>query len=255
MDLLDTPLGSEVWEIGPGLGAITQLILQRGFHVTAFELDFGFSRVLSEEFSQEEYFRLVEGDARKTWKQVAADYGIPQAIIGNLPYRSASEILESLIQGGCHPGVILATLQKEGAQRIAARVGEKNYSSYSVIMQTHYQPEILGDIGGTAFFPEPEVTSSIIRLTRISGNAGEGDPLPAWYYRMVKAAFSSRRKTLQNNLRHWIARESDSMPGIDLPLIARAGSGMGITLNQRAETLSPEEYRRWAGNIQALAAG
>jgi 16S rRNA (adenine1518-N6/adenine1519-N6)-dimethyltransferase len=252
LDLLDLPPTSSIWEIGPGLGALTYQLLDNYKGVTAFEIDYGFIRILEQEFAKRSNFTLVQGDVKKTWKAASQNSGVPDGIIGNLPYRSASDILLSLVEGGCHPHYIVATLQKEGAERINAAPGDKNYSSYTVILQTHYKPELYGALPGSAFFPEPEVISSVIRLeltTQVSSN-----PMPTWYYSLVKAAFSSRRKTLGNNLKPWINQVQTELPQLTVNQLTGAASAAGFSLQDRAETLSPEDYVRFSQQIIASGA-
>ncbi len=79
---------SSVWEIGPGIGSLTQLLLRTGANVTVFEIDHGFCRILREEaFVDEERFHLIEGDVLKTWKEESEIHGVPDVVCGNLPYR------------------------------------------------------------------------------------------------------------------------------------------------------------------------
>ena len=112
--------GMNVWEIGPGLGAITHLILQQGAHVTAFEIDHGFASVLREEAFADEDFTLVEGDALETLFSVDPDFS---TIVGNLPYNVGSQVIARLIESGLLPDSMVFTLQKEVAARMAARPG------------------------------------------------------------------------------------------------------------------------------------
>ena len=154
--------GSEVWEIGPGLGAMTILLLEAGCRVTTFEIDRGFAALLSEEFGANPNFSLVLGDAVKTWPQFYQEDKPPARVMGNLPYASGSAILLSLIQGGCRPEKFLFTLQREVVQRILALPGDPNYSSFSILCQSLWDVKTWGDLKAGSFYPAPEVVSSLL---------------------------------------------------------------------------------------------
>jgi len=219
-----------IWEIGPGIGSITSLLLEKGHRVTAFEIDHGFARILRELFGDNPRFTLVEGDVLKTWQgQFAA--GLPDIIFGNLPYNVALAIVGDLLEAGCVPSKMVFTVQKEAAQRIIASPGSKDYSSFSVLCASVCKGKILYDIGASAFWPRPRVTSSVIAM------APRPDPVAAsdreGFSRFVRGAFASRRKTLRNNL-----------AALDARLAAGLGAALaerGIAEDIRAEALSPEQ--------------
>ncbi len=219
-----------IWEIGPGIGSITSLLLEKGHRVTVFEIDHGFARILRELFGDNPRFTLVEGDVLKTWQgQFAA--GLPDIIFGNLPYNVALAIVGDLLEAGCVPSKMVFTVQKEAAQRIIASPGSKDYSSFSVLCASVCKGKILYDIGASAFWPRPRVTSSVIAM------APRPDPVAAsdreGFSRFVRGAFASRRKTLRNNL-----------AALDARLAAGLGAALaerGIAEDIRAEALSPEQ--------------
>ncbi len=219
-----------IWEIGPGIGSITSLLLEKGHRVTAFEIDHGFARILRELFGDNPRFTLVEGDVLKTWQgQFAA--GLPDIIFGNLPYNVALAIVGDLLEAGCVPSKMVFTVQKEAAQRIIASPGSKDYSSFSVLCASVCKGKILYDIGASAFWPRPRVTSSVIAM------APRPDPVAAsdreGFSRFVRGAFASRRKTLRNNL---AALDAGLAAGLGAALAER-----GISEDIRAEALSPEQ--------------
>lgn len=231
---------AHVWEIGPGIGAMTALILERGHRLTAFEIDYGFSRVLRELFGENRRFRLIEGDFLKTWK-TARGGGPPQGdalwseppdiIFGNLPYSAALAIIADLLERGGTPPRMVFTVQKEAALRIAARPGTKDYSAVSVLCSSVCRPKILYDIGASAFWPQPRVLSSVVALEARADPIAAADR--AGFSRFVRGAFASRRKTLSNNLK-----------ALDPRLAAGLGdalSRLGLSSDLRAEALGPEE--------------
>ncbi|MFA5851642.1 MAG: 16S rRNA (adenine(1518)-N(6)/adenine(1519)-N(6))-dimethyltransferase RsmA [Spirochaetales bacterium] len=237
-----TPL--HIWEIGPGIGAMTALLLERGHRVTAFEIDHGFARVLRDLFGANPNFTLIEGDFLKTWRGerglagIAGENGVasqaggmPDIIFGNLPYNVALVIIADLLENNWVPRKMVFTVQKEAARRIAAGPGTKDYAAFSVLCASVCRTKILYDIGASAFWPRPRVTSSVVTL--------EPRPVPiagddrAGFSRFVRSAFSSRRKTLRNNL---IAMDRNFAAALDPTLEA-----LGIVADVRAEALVPEQ--------------
>lgn len=221
-----------IWEIGPGIGAMTALLLARGHSVTAFEIDHGFARLLRELFAANPRFNLVEGDFLKTWRNQKSEAGIlPDIIFGNLPYNIALVIIANLLENDCVPGKMVFTVQKEAARRIAAGPGTKDYAAFSVLCASVCRTKILYDISASAFWPRPRVTSSVVALSP------RPEPLAAndrgGFSRFVRSAFSSRRKTLRNNL---IAMDKEFAAHLDPTL-----SELGIAADIRAEALEPEK--------------
>ncbi len=218
-----------VWEIGPGIGAMTALLLERGHRVTAFEIDHGFARILRGLFGDNPRFSLVEGDFLKTWKGALSDK--PDIIFGNLPYNVALAIIADLLENKGVPRRMIFTVQKEAARRIASGPGTKDYSAFSVLCASVCRTKILYDIGASAFWPRPRVTSSVVSLSP------RPDPIAAddrsGFSRFVRSAFSSRRKTLRNNVQ---AMDNDFAANFDETL-----ERLGIQADIRAEALQPEQ--------------
>lgn len=190
--------GSVIWEIGPGLGAMTEPLLSAGARVIAFEIDWGMIRYLKEAFSLYSGFSIVPGDVVKTWKSACREYGKPDKVMGNLPYASASAIITSFVTNGFIPGAFIFTVQRELALRMIALPGTKNYSSFSILFQSVFSIKEKQDIKPGSFYPKPDVVSSIIFAI-----PALNIPVPCnrdFFFRIVKAGFVSRRKTLLNNL-------------------------------------------------------
>ena len=139
VSLMEVESGMKVWEIGPGLGAITHMLLRDGVNLTAFEIDHGFVKILNEQaFNDEENFTLVEGDALKTLFKKRL-LPLPERIIGNLPYNVGSVIIAKLIEQSYLPPMMIFTLQKEVVDRMVGKVGSESYSSFSVLTQIDYE--------------------------------------------------------------------------------------------------------------------
>jgi len=216
-----------VWEIGPGIGAMTALLLERDHRVTAFEIDHGFARSLRGLFGDNPRFSLVEGDFLKTWKAEAR----PDIVFGNLPYNVALAIIASLLENGGVPERMVFTVQKEAARRIASGPGTKDYSAFSVLCSSVCRTKILYDIGAAAFWPRPRITSSVVSLSPRPDPIAGGDR--AGFSRFVRSAFSSRRKTLRNNVN---AMDKSFAPRLDETL-----GRLGIQADIRAEALTPKQ--------------
>ena len=163
--LVEPRTSDAIWEIGPGLGALTVLLLKRVEKLIAFEIDRGLVRWLEREFAGVSGFIICQGDALKTWRSEYAKHGMPDRVCGNLPYNSASAIILSFIRNDFLPQRMVFTVQRELANRITARPGSKNYSGFSVICQSMFTIEIAGELKPGSFFPQPDVISSIIMLT------------------------------------------------------------------------------------------
>jgi len=220
--------GDRVWEIGPGIGSMTSMLLDAGLEVAAFEIDHGFARLLNRVFGEEERFRLVEGDFLDTWPGELETRGPPDIVIGNLPYNAAAAMVASLIEGGVGRRLVF-TVQREVAQRMAAKPGGKDYSSFTVLCASSSSVRILFDIGGGSFWPAPRVTSSVVAMEPLRSPLAPDDR--KGFSRFVRQSFSSRRKTLRNNLKAagWTERIVDG-----------ALDALGIDRAVRAEALAPD---------------
>ncbi len=204
INLLDASPEAKIWEIGPGLGAMTHMLINYFDALTVFEIDYGFIRYLEEAFGSEKGFRIISGDFVKTWKASAQEEGVPDRILGNLPYNSASAIISVLIENNCIPAGMVITVQKEMAQRMTASPGSKNYSSFSMLCQYVFTIKNMGDLKAGSFYPSPDVTSTIITLKPHGLYPGVNSEL---YFRVIRDLFQSRRKQIRNNLtRGWTGK-------------------------------------------------
>ena len=201
IDSLDIDENSTVWEVGPGLGSMTDEILGRGAKLTAFEIDHGFTRLVRqffENYSEKGKFELVEGDVLKTWKKYSDENGVAQRFFGNLPYNVAATIIADTINEGVRFDKAVVTIQKEVAQRMTAKEGTENYSSFSVLCQWAYNVKNIVDLAGGNFWPVPNVASRAVLMTK-----REDFPRcqnPKLFMKMLRQLFSSRRKTVRNNM-------------------------------------------------------
>jgi 16S rRNA (adenine1518-N6/adenine1519-N6)-dimethyltransferase len=193
-DALEAQAGESVWEVGAGLGAMTSLLLEKGLCVRAFEIDRGFIGLLNDFFSANNNFTLVEGDVLKTWPdQPPALY-----FLGNLPYNIAGTLLANFIVKRRFFRRMVVTVQREVAMRMTAAPGSPEYSSFSVLCASAYHVKPLMVIKSASFYPRPNVDSQAV-LMELRDDA-EDSPLPPCFHSMLRGLFSSRRKTIKNNL-------------------------------------------------------
>lgn len=214
-----------VVEVGPGIGTLTERLLSEAKEYYAIEIDRKFCEILEEAFGSEEHFHLIESDVLK------ADLRqIPKGakVIGNLPYYITSAILMFFLEGDYEWSSLTFMMQKEVAERISAPVGSKTYGVLSVITQSLSTPEILFNIPAGAFYPPPKVESALMRFHP------KEVALPDGLIPLIKASFSSRRKTLTNNLKSLYDKE----------VLGSAFADSGILPEQRAQSLSAEDFVR-----------
>lgn len=176
--------------------------------------------------------RIVPGDVLGTWRALWEEVR-PDAIVGNLPYRSSQAILGSLIEHGAVPSQIVATLQREVAERALAPAGNSEYSSFTVLLRTRCTVRRHFDISGECFYPRPEVASTVIELRPRHGPWRPTDLSD--FSNFVQACFRARRKTLYNNLK----AISGGPPEGTLDSLLQ---GQGIPLSARAEEVEPDTF-------------
>ncbi len=250
VDALELP-GNQplVWEIGPGLGCMTELLLERGCRVRAFEIDRGFVRILRDTYGRNENFELIEGDVLVTWQE-AMKQERPAYLLGNLPYNIASLILARMIEGGLLFKRMVVLVQREMAERMLASVGTEQYSSFSVLCQSLYTIKSLMILKGPSFYPPPKVESQGLLLTARENIALES--YPPLYWGLVRALFASRRKTIKNNLEafmHMSHRGKNMTAETDCSAAAILAEA-GLDPSLRAENLSIDQFVNLAMTLE-----
>ncbi len=230
--------GDLVLEIGPGIGTLTQGLLEAGAKVTAVELDKKLPAVLAETLRGYEHLNIVQGDILKT--DIPALMGDkPFKVAANLPYYITTPILLSLLEQNLPITHIVTMVQKEVAERMTASPGGKDYGALSVAVQYYTEPEIVLDVPPSCFFPAPEVDSAVIACTlrKTPAVAVKDDNL---FFRVVKASFGQRRKTLSNALKPL---------GVPKEKIESALRNAKIDASRRGETLSLAEFAAIADEL------
>ena len=243
IDVLDVKPGMKVWEVGPGLGSMTSGLLERGVNLTVFEIDHGFARLLTqffEEYANSGNFSLVEGDVLKTWPKFAKENDIPERFFGNLPYNVAATSIADTITKGFRFDKAVFTIQKEVGQRMNAKPGTEDYSSFSVLCQWAYDVKPVMDLAGGNFWPVPNVASRAVLMTK-----KEDFPKcenPELFRKMVRQIFALRRKTLRNNLSRFVKAE----------ICDEALKIAGIEPSIRAENLSVEDLLKLSDALNSV---
>ena len=248
LDALELKGAENVWEIGPGLGAMTTGLLERGARLTAFEIDKGFIAFLREYFDGNPFFTLVEGDVLKTWPKHRPDNKEELFMLGNLPYNIAAILLADFIEKGCLFRRIVVTVQREVAQRMAAGPGTKDYSSFSVLCASVYKVKLLSVIKASSFYPAPRVDSQGVRLELKTNQ----DKLPKLFYPLVRCLFSSRRKTIRNTLTGFASSVIIKPAHSARELAEDVLQNTGLCGNRRPETLEIDEFAALAAYFEGI---
>ena len=238
--------GESLVEVGAGLGVLTSALLAEGALVWALEIDSGFFRVLESKFGGTPGVTLIHADALKyDFRGLAQELGRLR-VVANLPYNVSSRLIFLFHEHRDLFGSLSILLQKEVAERLIAPAGTKDYGVLTVLMGVTAQVRILFDVPGKAFYPVPEVTSSLVRIV-----FPDEPPVPvsdpALLQLLVKASFAGRRKTLRNCLRR------AHLPGVSFDRLVDAALVAHIDLGRRGETLTPDEFVRFVDAIGASA--
>jgi 16S rRNA (adenine1518-N6/adenine1519-N6)-dimethyltransferase len=230
----------QILEIGPGLGHLTQALAQRAKKVLALELDERLIPILHKLFNECPNVEIVRSDALEyPYGSLAGRW----KVVANLPYYISTPIIQKFIFHRSRFTSLTLTLQKEVAERISALPGGKEYGYLSVLVQLYTEPRMEFIVPSGAFSPKPEVDSAVITLA-VRDHPAITLNDEAFFVRVIKAAFSQRRKTLRNSLKQ-LGVSKEKMDGVK--------NETGVDLGRRAETLSVEEYGRLAESLHGKA--
>lgn len=220
-----------VLEVGPGMGVLSQFLLKdSNIDLTAVEIDKESVIYLKEHFPE---LKVIEGDFLKLdLKEIYGDKSF--AVIGNYPYNISSQIFFKILEYKNQIPVCSGMIQKEVAERIAAKHGNKTYGITSVLLQAFYDIEYLFIVHEHVFNPPPKVKSAVIRMTRNSRKALDCDE--SLFVKVVKCAFNQRRKTLRNSLKVIVQ-------GRNLP---------DAVFDKRPEQLSVNEFIQLTNLVQEI---
>ena len=230
-------------EIGPGLGVLTVELAKRADKVITVELDTRLIPVLAETLSDYRNVEVINADVLKTdlHKLIGENFGgKPVNVCANLPYYITSPILMYLLESHLPVESITVMVQKEAADRLCAKVGSRDSGAITVAVNYYAETQVLFDVGRECFTPSPNVDSCVIKL-----NVRKEPPVKVqdeeFFFKMVKAAFSQRRKTASNGI--------SSGMGISKDKVAEALSLSGLSPTVRAEALTMEELAVLSDNL------
>jgi len=227
-----------VLEIGPGIGTMTQYLAENARHVVAVEIDRNLIPILKETLADYNNVTVINEDIlRVDIKALAEEYngGKPIKVVANLPYYITTPIIMGLFESGVPIDNITVMVQKEVADRMKEGPGSKDYGALSLAVQYYAEPEIVANVPPNCFIPRPNVGSAVIRLTRHKEMPVEVKD-PALMFKIIRASFNQRRKTLQNGLGN-----ASELP-YTKEQIAAAIAGMGLTPTIRGEALSLAQF-------------
>lgn len=227
-----------VLEIGPGIGTMTQYLAERARHVVAVEIDKSLIPILSDTLSMYDNVTVINEDILKVnIKDIVDEYndGKPIRVVANLPYYITTPIIMGLFEAGVPILSITVMVQKEVAYRMKAIPGSKDYGALSLAVQYYADPEIVADVSPGCFIPKPNVGSAVIRLNRFEDNPVKVNN-PEFMFKVIRAAFNQRRKTLANGLSN-----SNEIPA-GREKVQEALLKMGLNESIRGEKLSLAQF-------------
>lgn len=223
--------GDRILEIGPGIGTLTQGLAESGADVVAVELDKKLPAVLAETLAAYDNVRVVPGDILKVnIPELMGDQ--PFKVAANLPYYITTPILMALLERHLPISVMVTMVQKEVALRMIAKPGSRIYGALSVAVQYYTKPHIAFDVPPRSFIPAPEVDSVVV-VCDVREKPAVDTKDEKMFFRVVKAAFGQRRKTIANALKG---------AGFAKEAIGAAFAKTGIDSGRRGETFSLEEF-------------
>lgn len=231
--------GEQILEVGPGIGTLTQGLAEAGGQILAVELDRHLIDVLSKTLEGYENVKVVHGDILKL--DISREISAPTyKVVANLPYYITTPIIMMFLEQHLPVELLVTMVQKEVAERMVAKPGGKDYGALSVSVQYYTKPEIMFTVPPYSFIPAPAVESAVIRCTLRKEPPVKVDEKV--FFRVVKAAFAQRRKTLANGLKGM---------GLAADVVATVLENAGIDPKRRGETLSLDEFAVVANGVAA----
>lgn len=227
-----------VLEIGPGIGTMTQYLAEAAGHVVAVEIDSNLIPILKETLADYDNVTVIHADILKTdINELTQKFngGRPIKVVANLPYYITTPIIMGLFEGQVPIDNITVMVQKEVADRMQVGPGSKDYGALSLAVQYYAEPYIVANVPPNCFMPRPNVGSAVIRLTRHK-NPPVSAQDPGLMFRLIRASFNQRRKTLQNGL--------NNSPEVSYSKeqIISAIESLGLSPSVRGEALNLEQF-------------
>ncbi|EOT22486.1 ribosomal RNA small subunit methyltransferase A [Eubacterium sp. 14-2] len=227
-----------VLEIGPGIGTMTQYLCENAREVAAVEIDRNLIPILADTLSAYENVEVLNEDILKVDINRLAqekNQGRPIKVVANLPYYITTPIIMGLFESHVPVDSITIMVQKEVAERMQAGPGTKDYGALSLAVRYYARPEIVANVPPNCFIPRPKVGSAVIRLTRHRENPVQVRD-ESLMFRMIRASFNQRRKTLVNGL------NNGAELNLEKQQIVNALGTMGLAPDIRGEALTLEQF-------------
>lgn len=227
-----------VLEIGPGIGSLTQVLAEKAKKVIAIEIDKKLIPILEQTLGNYANLTIINDDILKIDLMNLINLyndGKSIKVIANLPYYITTPIIMSLFENHIPVESITVMVQKEVADRMQAKPGTKDYGALSLAVQYYSDPNIITQVGPNCFIPAPKVGSSVICLKKLQNRSLESE-LENLLFKVIKIAFSQRRKTLINCL------TKDDTLGVSKNIIIEVLEKMGLDIRIRGEALSLEQF-------------
>jgi 16S rRNA (adenine1518-N6/adenine1519-N6)-dimethyltransferase len=227
-----------VIEVGPGLGVLTEVLLEETGRVIAVEVDTAMASALVQALSKSSNLTMVNADILKTTPEHLLGAGVTSyKLVANLPYNIASPVLRCFLESPLKPSLIVVMVQREVANNMLAKPPDMNLLAIGV--QLYGKPKIVRRVPPDAFYPKPKVESAIVRIDVYNEPYVAVDDIET-FFKIARAGFGNKRKQLRNALAHGL----DVSPKAVEQLLAEAG----IDYQRRAQTLSLEEWAS-VGNL------
>ena len=236
-----------VIEIGPGIGALTEFLAENAAEVMAFEIDDRLVPILADTLRDFDNVRVVNEDILKSDLQARikefANPNLPIKVVANLPYYITTPILMHLIESGIPFSEFVVMMQREVADRISAQPNSKSYGSLSIAVQYYMTAKVAFIVPRTVFVPAPNVDSAILKMVRRDQPAVEVND-EAFFFKVSKASFTHRRKTLWNNLTSYFGKSNEVKTKLESAL-----DNAELSPSVRGEALDLQEFARLADSL------
>lgn len=236
-----------VIEIGPGIGALTEFLAENAAEVMAFEIDDRLVPILADTLRDFDNVRVINEDILKSDLQARikefANPNLPIKVVANLPYYITTPILMHLIESGIPFSEFVVMMQREVADRISAQPNSKSYGSLSIAVQYYMTAKVAFIVPRTVFVPAPNVDSAILKMVRRDQPA-VGVKDEAFFFKVSKASFTHRRKTLWNNLTSYFGRSNEVKTKLESAL-----DNAELSPSVRGEALDLQEFAHLADSL------
>ena len=236
-----------VIEIGPGIGTLTEFLAENAAEVMTFEIDERLVPILADTLRDFDNVCVVNEDILKSDLQVRikefANPNLPIKVVANLPYYITTPILMHLIESGIPFSEFVVMMQREVADRISAQPNSKSYGSLSIAVQYYMTAKVAFIVPRTVFVPAPNVDSAILKMVRRDQPA-VGVKDEAFFFKVSKASFTHRRKTLWNNLTSYFGKSNEVKTKLESAL-----DNAELSPSVRGEALDLQEFARLADSL------